>query len=176
MPLHFIAAAAGALVMVLLLATGLWEMMRGVAVFWGMQKYDRAYPSAEAAALQMAAHGLEFLFLAPLGFLLVFGATRYVAARVAPPDVTVGERHEYMEEARLDLLVVKAFTVSLFAAVVAAGIVGRALTPAGLSYESAVSGALVIVVLAAYFVVLEKLVVEARESIGRSSRNGSSAD
>jgi hypothetical protein len=169
MPAHFLAAFAAAIVLLLLLAVGLWEMIRGVAVFWHLAERPAMYASEDAAALQMAARGLEFLFLAPLGFLLVFGVTHYVAARVAPPDDSLEEhrdsRLQRLEEARLDLLVVKAFTVSLFAAVVAAGLVGRALTPAGLSYSDAISGSLVLVVLASYFVVLEKLIGEARRHI-----------
>lgn len=161
LPGLYIAALATGLVMLLLLAIGLQEMVWGVLVFWGVAPMppSLAQLSRDAAALQMATKGLEFLFLAPLGFLLVLGVARYVWACVQPATLLATQ---VSEKARIDLLIVKAFTIALLAAVAAANVVSKALTPDGLHYEEAVSGSLVIAVLAVYFVALEHLVVVIR--------------
>jgi hypothetical protein len=165
LPVQFVAVVCGGAVMLCLLGIGLWEMAHGVLVYVGWMGLPAEYAARDVGALQMAARGLEFLFLAPLGLLLVFGTTRYVWSQLALQGVK-GGRGDDVEVVRADLLVVKAFTISLFVAVLAANVVGRALTDEGLDYMQAISSSIVIGVLATYFLFLERLISTSRRQGG----------
>jgi hypothetical protein len=149
-----------------LLAAGFWEIGKGVLMFFGAFPHPAESSSPDAAALHLATRGLEFLFLAPLGYFLVLGVARYIEA-VSPASVQEEEDSDFLllDEARADLLIVKAFSVALFIAVIAASVVGKLLTREGIDYKTALCGSLLIVVLGIYFVALEKLATTLRREI-----------
>jgi len=124
-------------------------------------------PLPRDRAITMAVHGLEFIFLAPLAYFLLLSVTKYI--QVTAPQSTasvlsVEDRIKEIEGARAELLIVKAFNVSLIIAVISTSILGAALIPGGLKYESTICATLLIVVLGAYFVVLERFANSIRKN------------
>ena len=171
MPVLFVGNILGGVLMCALLSAGFWEIGRGVLVFYGAVSCPDS-PSADACALHFATRGLEFLFLAPLGYSLVLGVARYVEA--ITPRRQRDADFLALDEARADLLIVKAFSVALFIAVIAASVVGRMIMKDGVEYKVALCGALMIVVLGSYFVLLEKLATHLRREIATTKGIGQS--
>lgn len=110
--------------------------------------YIGAYPERKPA-LESAVRGIEFLLLGPLPFLIILVLGRYLEKMASGSG-------KGMEEARGNLLTVKAFSISLLIAVIATTIVAEALENERIEYESAIAGSIVIVVLAGYLFGLEK--------------------
>lgn len=164
-----IALCLGALAMCVLLAAGFWQIGAGV---WGLFSYNTAGRESGENPVHLAIQGIELLFLAPLGYFVVWGLIKYVHA--ATPKAG-GSRHASKEvEARAELIVVKAFTVTLFIAIIATSLVASALG-GSMNYELALSGSIVMAVLVAYFWLLERLAAELggkQRSPGRSANGG----
>lgn len=97
-------------------------------------------------AMQTSLVALEIILVAPLPYLLVLGLTRYIKALAY---------QERADEFRRELLEFKAFEVALFIAIIAAAVVERVLSAAGLTYEFSISVVLVMGVLAAYYFLIE---------------------
>jgi uncharacterized protein YacL len=149
--LILLAACASSVLMGGLLITGVFEVGKGCLVYFGWYSLPAGILSREASTLHFAIRGIELLLLAPLAFLVLLSLARYIdSSRKSTVD----------ERTRCDLLRVKALSVGLLIAVVAADLVGKILSHDGLSYTAAVSESLVIVVLGAYFFILEKLARE----------------
>lgn len=164
----FVGAALASLGMLGLIGAGFWEMGTGIAVFIGLSPLPVGCSSRATAALELATRALEFFFLAPLGYALMLGVARYVEATTGGGGKANGaegrgsSRHQRLERARADLLVVKAFSASLFIAVLVAAVLGEALSKNGVHYEAAICSSLLIAVIVCYLAVLEKASAEVR--------------
>lgn len=97
--------------------------------------------------------GLQYIFLAPLGFLLFRGISDYVVG-IIDSDPEAVSTHFLMR--------IKALIIGLMAAVTATDLLKRALAEEGLNYRTAVCGCLLIVVLAGYSLILEQSAGNAR--------------
>lgn len=138
-------------VLLLFAAIGLWQMIYGAMSYW-------LHPDSSSAAdaIAMALKGLEFLFLAPLGFMVVVSVGQYLRAMVENNGTDATARDGPRANAKAQLLTVKSFVVSLMIAVVATELVSRVLEPGELHTESAFAGTIVIVAFSLYLFVLEK--------------------
>jgi hypothetical protein len=169
MGLLYVGNVIACLLMCALLAAGFAEIGKGVLVFFGLVSCPAESASPEAGALHLATRGLEFLFLAPLGYFLVLGVARYVEA-ITPAGKERQTQLFSLDSARAELLIVKAFSVALFIAVISASVVSKLLTKEGIDYKTALCGSLLIVVLGTYFVVLEKMATTLRREISDEKR------
>ena len=158
--------ALGALHLALLLSAAAVVVLLGISFleFWHALGARSGTQSHET--FQFAIKGVEHLFLAPLPFLVVCGVLRYVEA-LRPRHLWFSskseDRHDAQSKARSELVFLKAFTVSLFIAAIGASLVGRALSPEGLTIEVTISSILVIAVLGAYYYTLETLSTHSSE-------------
>ena len=154
----FFAAAIATLLMAALFAVGLHHIAKGARLaFWPEKRVLESSllpPAPWASGLQWAIHGLEFLYLAPLAFMILYNLAKYIKSLTIPNQT---ERTLKIAEARGALLHVKGLGISLLIAVVATDLVGQILVGTGVETMEVISESIVIVVLAAYFRLLEKL-------------------
>jgi hypothetical protein len=142
----FVATVGASLLMAALFGVGLHHIW--MSVWLGFHPEDGRWP--EATGIQWAIHGLEFLYLAPLAFMVLYSLTRYIESHTAKDQATA------MTETRRDLLHVKGLVISLLIAVIATDLVGKMLGR-GLGMAEAISESVVVVVLMGYFALLEIL-------------------
>jgi hypothetical protein len=118
-----------------------------------LARRDNSDHSAKNAhqAMQTSLGALEIILVAPLPYLLILALNRYIKALAYKEDTNAF---------RKELLEFKAFEVALFIAIIAASTVSQVLDEA-LHLEYAVSVALVIGVLAAYYFIVEHASKEA---------------
>lgn len=135
------------ILMAILMFIGFYEMYKGVSIFFNLSHMPEHTASKESSILAFTLKGLEFLFLAPLGFLTLLSMAKYIA-NMQSPDHTEADR---------GILEVKALIVSLMIAIIATDLIARVLSGRGLTYEVTLTGSLFIAVLGAYFVSLHKL-------------------
>ena len=104
-----------------------------------------------AFALAAALDGLEFVFLAPLAYLLLHGIWDFMN------DARRGHFRDpnKMPASPLFLVRIKALIIGLMIAVVATELLKKTVSERGLSYESAIAGALLIAVMALYSFIIE---------------------
>jgi len=151
----FVLGALATFVLMLALGgVGLLKMFASISHFWrsavvaAPDGHGAHSESLEMAAITLVLQGLECLFLAPLGFLLFRGIWDYVG------DVI---KKDAEKASACFLMRVKALILGLMAAVVATDLVKRELSEAGLTYQPAIAGCLLICVLAAYSYLVERL-------------------
>lgn len=125
---------------------------------------DHVSPTV-AFALGVALDGLEFVFLAPLAFLLLHGIWNFV------DDVNHRKFKDPKElpASPLFLIRIKGLIIGLMIAVVATELLKKTVGE-GLSYEPAIAGALLITVLAIYSFIMEK------SALTRAEKSGSAAE
>jgi hypothetical protein len=159
------------LIMILLFILGFWEIVKGIWVFFSDLQHPTKELSSDSWALELCIKGFEFIFLAPLAYFLILGVARYAYVITPNPNVddsgtqkTNKEEIEFIERVRSDLMIVKAFTVSLFIAVFFASLLERAFSAKGLEYESSICTAGIIIVLIIYYYILEKNAYALRKS------------
>jgi hypothetical protein len=149
-------------IMYCLLIAGFWSILKGVLIFFDV------LPPVEHHYMAIAIHGLEFIFLAPLPYFLLLSVAKYVEVTSPGPSTTNqgadDPQPRTADEAKAELLTVKSFSVTLFIAVFATNLLGKALAPKGLEFESTLCSALLIVVLGLYFVALEKFASSLRKT------------
>ncbi len=151
------ASVVGGCLTVALLAIGLARMVLSIAAYVGLREFPAEIAGDRAAAvLDECIHGLEFLFLAPLPFLIPVSLGRYIRDSKENRDD---------RQSKADLLSIKALTAALLIAVLASDVVGTALSSDGLHYETAISSTLVIGVLALYFFGLERQAKTVHDSV-----------
>lgn len=163
-----VALCLGAVAMCALLGAGFWQIGAGVLTLFSP---GAGHESGENP-VHMAIKGIELLFLAPLGYFVVWGLIKYVHA--ATPKASGSPRASTEVEARAELLVVKAFTVTLFIAIIATSLVASALAGT-MTYEFALCGSVVMAVLVVYFWLLERLASELGDK-HRASGSGANGE
>jgi len=127
-------------------SVGVIHIGLGLYEFWRM-------PSESAAAGYAIEHvlkGLEFLFLSPLPFMIVYSVGRYLGSLLDFAQET--KRRSLLGE----IVSVKALIISLIIAIIATDLVSKILAADGLTRDAALYECLVILVLGAYLVVLER--------------------
>jgi hypothetical protein len=144
--------AAGALcastLMILLFAVAFWEIGKALLVFFHvLSPQDSAVP-AESQAMITALKGIEYMFLAPMSFLVYRSLANYVADRVLGHQ-TPGVEAEVTETKRL--------VTSLMFAVVATDLIGKALSPEGLTPKAPTYELCLLVVFGAYLFLLHHM-------------------
>lgn len=142
---YVVGAVASAVIMLALAAAGFIEMGRGV-----IQQFSSAtgheQPN-EGSPVGLVLKGLELIFLAPMAYLTFLTLWRYVE----------GNRKGVVDSSlRRQVMEIKSLIVGLIIAVVATDLLGDVLSPIGAGYESAITGCLIIAVLGAYVIGLEK--------------------
>ena len=155
------ASVVGGCLTVALLAIGLARMVLSIAGYVGLRAFPAEIASDPAAAvLDECIKGLEFLFLAPLPFLIPVSLGRYIRDSKENRDD---------RQSKADLLSIKALTAALLIAVLASDVVGTALSHDGLHYETAISSTLVIGILALYFFGLERQAQTVHDRVDQDS-------
>jgi len=147
--LHLLAYASycALIVMLGLLFAGLGTMIYGLYILG----YGAVYTTEKIpikGAIHITIMGVELVFLAPLAFFVLMSLARWLADSRGANGIS---------ESSSRLMSAKAAVIGLFIAIVSADLVSRILTGTGLSYEPAISESLVIVVLSAYYIALERL-------------------
>lgn len=164
----YICSWGALLSMLTLIGVGLYSIFKGCLMFFKIITHEDQSLTHEAAALESAIRGLEFLFLAPLVYLLLLSVTRYLVSMHGSSSHESGNNQPL--KARSDLLIVKAFNITLIIAVIAASLMGRAISVNGLTYENTLCGVLLIIVLVIYVVIQEKIISNLnKEIIGKTS-------
>lgn len=135
------------IIMFVLFACGFYEMLIALKILLKFSPLPEIYSTRDAAAIKIAIRALEFFFLAPLPFLLVWSLSRYIRGlhKGIPSD-----------EERFNLIIVKSLETTLFISIIAATIIAKSLGKEGLDYTTAISGSIVIIVFCAYLFFLEK--------------------
>lgn len=129
-----------------LILAGLWDVTKGIAIVFHLVHAPKDAADHSSAALTDILKGLEFLFLAPIPILVVPALVKFVLngfgyEAASLPNRTLGFSFQD----------VKSFTVGLMIAVLATNLIGVALSKNGLTYETAISGCLVIFTLLLYY-------------------------
>jgi len=130
-----------------LLLAGLVQLGLALGYGLGLRDWRVEFPNAAVACIKTALKGLELFFLAPLPYVVLRAIRRHAEsprAELADPRV------------RDELVTVKTFSLTLILALVASALAERALTEDGLSYEPALSGAAVILVLGLFIIGLKR--------------------
>lgn len=120
---YVVGAICAGLLMAAMFGAGFWELAAGVRIFFGLMPSPQAGARPESEAIVVALKGIEYLFLAPMGFLVFQAIVNYVTVRRTHP---VGQELKNAEAAVADT---KALVINLMIAVVATDLVGRALAP-----------------------------------------------
>lgn len=155
--LSFFFTGLSALFMLAMLCVG------GLALGYALMqiKPDNPYEGMKTA-MSKSLTALELILLAPLPYLLVLGLMRYIKALAF---------QERADEFRRELLEFKAFEVALFIAIIAASVVSRVLDDR-LNFSFAISVSMILVVLAAYYYLIEQASEKASEvGVGQHNPN-----
>ena len=121
--LYVVGAGCASSLMVLLFAIAFWEIGKAIAVFVHLAAGPDPRVPPESQAIMVALKGIEYLFLAPMSFVVYSSLANYVVERARGGDATSAEE-EVTETKRL--------VTSLMFAVVATDLIGRVLSPEGL--------------------------------------------
>jgi hypothetical protein len=170
-----ILSALSLLLMVLLIILGLLTMALGIYPMFCSSFRNFAFEIRNngslptqvsptvAFALGVALDGLEFVFLAPLAFLLLHGIWDFMN------DVNRGHFRDSkaFPTSPLFLIRIKGLIIGLMIAVVATELLKKTVGEHGLSYESAIAGGILIAVLAAYSFIIERSSPTRRERSDR---------
>lgn len=135
-----------------LIANALWSHRAG---FFGATDAaaHAAGTSASNLALVEGLHGLEFLFFAPLPYLVFKSLARYFQSFLKSETLAVdADANEMLSSVRLHR--VKALVLGLMTAAVATDLLSRAMQ--GVSLAAAAAEALVMVVLGSYWFILDQ--------------------
>jgi len=143
-----IAALLACIIMAGLMAIAFAEYFHAWAIFFWNAPYDTSLQTRDRAALEGAIRATEFLFLAPVGYLVTLALAKYVYA-------SVSETRAAIAYAEAEVLRVKSFVIGLLIAIVAANAVGRALTAKGVTLAQSGALMLIIGVLALLFFALQ---------------------
>ena len=134
------------------MAVGMWTMIRNIVPSFRIATAASQSPHAEGFALGAALDGLEFIFLAPLPFLLLRGIWDFVD-RVREVD---SQASANVTASPAFLIRIKGLIIGLMIAVVATELLKKSVSEHGLSYEPAIAGSIFIGVLAAYAFLIER--------------------
>ena len=146
--IFMIAATLYVPVMVGLLSAGIIETCKVAYQFvWQLVVHKSTNGMAESELIAVAIRGIELLLLAPLGYFLLVSLAIY-ASTCRNPGIDI--------DARGKLLAVKALSVGMLIGVISTDMVGRILTADGISYKAAICECLAIMVLGAYFTLIER--------------------
>ena len=140
---------AGGLMAVLFVA-GFWMFVRAIAKF-SWRTHVPEGTEADAFALVEALRGLEYFFLAPLGYLVFLTLIRYVES-----TVNTGSDPHADQRSEKQMVAVKVLIINLLLAIVATDLVSKVLGPKGLSVEAAGTEVFVMSAFAGYFLLLER--------------------
>ena len=151
-----------ALIMFVLFVCGFYEILVALKIFFNAAPLPDIYSTKDAAVLKIAIRALEFFFLAPLPFLLVWSLSRYIR------DMYKGMPSD---EERFNLIIVKALEITLFISIIGATIIAKSLGKEGLDYTTAISGSMVIIVFGAYLFLLEKKAETIKKRIVSNKQN-----
>lgn len=132
--------------MLFLFIAGFSEMGKAVIVFFRHSSWISDTEQPHALVLTDTLKGLEYLFLAPLGYLVFLSLTKYLQSKVEADDNPHAER---------DVLGIKSLIANLMIAVITTDLVSKILSPGGLSRDMAVNELLVMAMLAGYVYLLE---------------------
>ena len=158
-------AACGVILMVSLFALAFWEIGKAVMIFAGRASGSDPRLAPESQAMIVALKGIEYLFLAPICLLVYRSLAIYVVDKMKSRCDT---------KSKAEVAETKYLVTSLMAAVVATDLIGRVLTPDGLTGFAAAYELALLLVLAAYMFLLHHFATCAR---GDSSwRRGSPPD
>jgi hypothetical protein len=146
--LYVVGAACASTLMVLLFALAFWEIGKAVAVFMHLAVGPDSRVPPESQAIMVALKGIEYLFLAPMSFLVYRSLANYVVERARGGSGTSAEE-EVTETKRL--------VTSLMFAVVATDLIGRVLSPEGLLARPPIYELCLLVILAAYMFLLHRM-------------------
>jgi hypothetical protein len=153
MALNFILITLGAgisyLIMAGLFSIGFFEISKAILVFYEFSAASDIAMSKESAVLEMSLKGLEFLFMAPLSFLVLGNLKRYVSK---------SQKHADQSLARHELANAKIPIVSLMIAIVSTDLIAKILRKDGLTYQAVITEGVVIIIMIAYLFLLEWLV------------------
>lgn len=139
-----VGALVAGLAMVLFGAIGLWKIVRGALMTLGA-----VTPASNESGIVSALSGLEYLFLAPLAYLVLILSARLVAKAGIDSDEAMPE------QLVRDTAFLKALISGLMIAIVATDLVSRVAQPDALTLATAAPRVLLIATLAAYVLVLE---------------------
>jgi hypothetical protein len=136
--------------MAMLFVAGFWMFVRAIANFSWRTRVPEG-TETNAFALVDALRGLEYFFLAPLGYLVFLTLIRYL-------ENTVKSGSDPHEEQRSEkqMVAVKVLIINLLLAIVATDLVSKILGPKGLSVEAAGTEVFVMGAFAGYFLLLER--------------------
>ena len=129
-----------ALIMIALLATGMWEIVLGIT---GLLAAHGSGKGAVAKVLE----GIELMFLAPTPLLVLLSLKKHLRSVIT---------EQVEQHGPSGMVEVKAFLVSLMTAVIATDLIAQTYD-GQLNYESALTRCIAIAVLGGYFVILERL-------------------
>jgi hypothetical protein len=146
--LYIIGAFFASTLMVLLFAAAFWEMGKGIAVFFHLAAGADPRVPPESQAIMMALKGIEYLFLAPMSFLVYRSLALYVVDRT---------RGGGKANADVGVIETKGLVTSLMFAVVATDLIGRVLSPEGLIARTPIYELCLLVILGAYIFLLHKM-------------------
>ena len=153
MTLNLILITLGAgisyLIMVALFSIGFFEISKAILVFYGFSAASDVGMSKESSVLEMSLKGLEFLFMAPLSFLVLGNLKRYVSK---------SQKHADQSLARHELANAKIPIVSLMIAIVSTDLVAKILRKDGLTYQAVITEGAIIIIMVGYLFLLEWLV------------------
>lgn len=142
-----LASLLAALAMVGLFAAGLLQLGKSLLYGLGLATFEGAYTSGAIASIKAALKGLELFFLAPLPYVVLRAIRRYAGHTDA---------ELYEPKVRNELVMAKTFSLTLLLALIASAVAEQALSVDGLTYEMALSGAAVILVLGLFILGLKR--------------------
>jgi hypothetical protein len=141
------ALCAGTL-MILLFAVAFWEIGKALLVFFHvLSPRDSAVP-LESLAMTTALKGIEYMFLAPMSFLVYRSLANYVA------DRALGHQTPEVES---EVTETKRLVTSLMFAVVATDLIGKSLSPDGLTARAPTYELCLLVIFGAYLFLLHHM-------------------
>ncbi len=143
--MYLIGAICAGVLMISLFVAAFWEIGGAVFVFFRILPSRNPKFASDSDALVVALKGIEYLFLAPMSFLVYRNLAIYVAAQVTGSENS---------QAEVAVTETKGLVTSLMIAVVATDLVGKALSPEGLAERPPVYELTLMVVLGAYFFLL----------------------
>lgn len=137
--LYVVGAFCASSLMVFIFAAAFWEIGRAILVFFHFVSAQDPRQPAESQAIIIALRGIEYLFLAPMSFVVYRSLANYVVNKVGGH----GEGGTEVTES-------KRMVTSLMFAVVATDLMGKALGPEGLSTKVPGYELALLVILGAY--------------------------
>ena len=145
---YILGAACAVVLMFSLFAAAFWEIGRAVFVFFRLANNPQPLVPYESSAIAIALKGIEYLFLAPMSFLVYRGLARYMQD-TAQGNAKPGAEAEVTESKRL--------VTGLMFAVVSTDLIGKMLSPDGLIAKQPVYELCLLVILGGYTFVLHKM-------------------